>query len=247
MYYGVDIGSTYTKIIGMDKDKNIIEKTIISTIAGAEKELNEYFCDKSIEGIVFTGYGRYMIDTIPNSKIISEIQAHAKGITYFFDDIEVVIDIGGQDSKVILLGQNGTFVDFKMNDKCAAGTGKFLEIASNRLGFSLDEFGHKSQNPTKEVEINSMCAVFAESEVISLVAKKETPQNIGYGVHKSIGVRVANMAKSMAVGKKIAFSGGAGLNPLLCEILSLELDTTILVPQYPQFVGSIGACMMNFK
>jgi predicted CoA-substrate-specific enzyme activase len=246
MYYGVDIGSTYTKIVGMNSEKEICEKEILSTVAGAEEVLDEYFRDKDVDGVVFTGYGRYMI-SFDNSKVVSEIQAHAKGVTYFFDDVELVIDIGGQDSKVILLGDNGTFVDFKMNDKCAAGTGKFLEIASSRLGFELDEFGASCLNPTKDIEINSMCAVFAESEVISLVAKKETPQNIGYGVHKSIGTRVANMAKSMASDKKVAFSGGTGSNPLLAKIISDELERELYIPKYPQLVGAIGACMLNFR
>jgi predicted CoA-substrate-specific enzyme activase len=247
MYYGIDIGSTYIKIIGMDKEKNILEKVVLSTLAGAQDTVSTYLQDKNVEGIIFTGYGRYMIDSFEKSKVVSEIQAHAKGITYFFDNVEVVIDIGGQDSKVILLGDNGSFIDFKMNDKCAAGTGKFLEIAASRLGYSLDDFGLNCQNPTKEVEINSMCAVFAESEVISLVAKKETPQNIGYGVHMSIGTRVANMAKSMARGRVTAFSGGAAQNQLLAKILSQELESDILVPQYPQFVGAIGACMLAVK
>jgi predicted CoA-substrate-specific enzyme activase len=231
----------------MDSDKNIVEKEVLSTLAGAQDCVENYLQDKAVEGIVFTGYGRYMIDSFDKSKVISEIQAHAKGITYFFDDVEVVVDIGGQDSKVICLGKNGSFVDFKMNDKCAAGTGKFLEIAAQRLGYSLEEFGNSCKEPTKEVEINSMCAVFAESEVISLVAKKELPQNIGHGVHRSISTRVANMAKSMAREKKTAFSGGAAQNPLLAQLLSQELETPLLIPTHPQFVGAIGACLLAIK
>jgi predicted CoA-substrate-specific enzyme activase len=231
----------------MNSDKTILEKEVLSTLAGAQNSVENYLQDKDVSGIVFTGYGRYMIESFESSKVISEIQAHAKGITYFFDDAQVVIDIGGQDSKVIELGPRGSFVDFKMNDKCAAGTGKFLEIAAARLGYSLDEFGSKCKEPTKEVEINSMCAVFAESEVISLVAKKELPQNIGYGVHQSISTRVANMAKSMAKDKKIAFSGGAAQNPLLAQLLGNELETSLLIPKYPQFVGAIGACLLAVK
>ncbi|MCV6607227.1 MAG: acyl-CoA dehydratase activase [Campylobacterales bacterium] len=188
-----------------------------------------------------------MIDSITNKRVITEIQAHAKGVSHYLPDTEVLIDIGGQDSKVIILGQNGTFTDFKMNDKCAAGTGKFLEIAATRLGIPLADFGKVSSQYTKELEISSMCAVFAESEIISLIAKKESKENIGYGVHKSIGTRVANMAKSMASDKVVAFSGGGALNPLLISIVEEELDRKISVPKNPQFTGAIGAALLGIK
>lgn len=172
MYWGVDVGSTYTKICGIDDKKEIIDTKVIPTIVNQDEIVKDYLSDKKVEMLVATGYGRHMIEDTFSCPIISEIKAHAKGAYYFASEAQMVIDLGGQDSKVIMLDSNGGFIDFKMNDKCAAGTGKFLEIASSRMGLGLEEFAKIGFEANKELTISSMCAVFAESEVISLIAKK---------------------------------------------------------------------------
>ncbi len=242
MRYGVDVGSTYTKIIALDNEGRIVDRCVLNTLIEHDKRVAEYLDGKSVYSITATGYGRNLIKDALGAKVISEIQAHARGACHFFSDCSLVIDLGGQDSKVIQV-ENGAFTDFRMNDKCAAGTGKFLEIAANRLGMSIDEFGQKCSEFDKEIEINSMCAVFAESELISLIAKKESTINIGAGVHISIASRLASMAGKFSMGSRVVFTGGGALNPLLKRLLEENLNVKIYTPNEPQMVGAIGAAI----
>ena len=248
MFWGVDVGSTYTKITGMDDKKNIIDTAVIPTIVNQDEIVKEYLSRKKVEMLVSTGYGRYMIEEALSCPVISEIKAHAKGAHFFAPKTELVIDLGGQDSKVIKLDSTGGFIDFRMNDKCAAGTGKFLEIAANRMGIGLEEFSRLGFEADKELTISSMCAVFAESEVISLIAKKESAANICYGVHESIASRLASMAKKFAVkSKHIVFTGGGALNPFLRYLLSQKLEKEVIAPAHPQLIGSIGAALAGLE
>lgn len=248
MFWGVDVGSTYTKIAGIDDKKNIVDTTVIPTIVNQDEIVKEYLRDKSIKMLVSTGYGRYMIEDTFSCPVISEIKAHAKGAHFFAPNTELVIDLGGQDSKVIKLNESGGFVDFRMNDKCAAGTGKFLEIAANRMGLDMEKFAKLGFDADKELTISSMCAVFAESEVISLIAKKESAANICYGVHESIASRLASMAKKFALkSEHIVFTGGGALNPFLRHLLSQKLEKDVIAPSHPQLVGSIGAALAGLE
>jgi len=198
MFWGVDVGSTYTKITGIDENANIVDSSVIPTIIDQDEIVANYLKDKEVQMLVATGYGRHMIEKKFSCPVISEIKAHAKGAYFFNKDTDLVIDLGGQDSKIIKLDGNGGFIDFRMNDKCAAGTGKFLEIAANRMGLDMPTFSRLGFEADKELEISSMCAVFAESEVISLMAKKESAPNICYGIHSSIASRLSSMAKRFA-------------------------------------------------
>lgn len=248
MFWGVDVGSTYTKIAGIDDKKNIIDTTVIPTIVNQDEIVKEYLSDKPVEMLVSTGYGRYMIEDALSCPVISEIKAHAKGAHFFAPESEMVIDLGGQDSKVIKLDNSGGFVDFRMNDKCAAGTGKFLEIAANRMGLDLEKFAQLGFDADKELTISSMCAVFAESEVISLIAKKESAANICYGVHESIASRLASMARKFATkSEHIVFTGGGALNPFLRHLLIEKLEKNVVAPSHPQLVGSIGAALAGLE
>jgi (R)-2-hydroxyacyl-CoA dehydratese activating ATPase len=242
MHWGVDIGSTYTKIVGIDKDGKIIESSTIETLVNQDEKVYEFLNAKHISSIVATGYGRNLIKDKLGAKVISEIQAHAKATANLFEDCSLIIELGGQDSKVIQL-ENGQFVDFRMNDKCAAGTGKFLEIAANRLGFSLDEFGDACMDYDKELEISSMCAVFAESELISLMAKKESAKNIGAAVHASIASRLANMSMKFSLGEKVVFSGGGAKNSLLKKMIEEKIERKMEVAPNPQIMGAYGAAI----
>ncbi|MFY9073425.1 hydrogenase [Malaciobacter mytili] len=248
MYWGVDVGSTYTKICAINKNKEIIDTKIIPTIVNQDEIVKEYLKDKQIEMLVSTGYGRHMIEECFSCPIISEIKAHAKAAFHFDNSADMVIDLGGQDSKVIKLDLNGGFIDFKMNDKCAAGTGKFLEIAASRMGLELEKFSKIGFEATKELSISSMCAVFAESEVISLIAKKETAANICYAVHESIASRLASMAKKFAIkSDNIIFSGGGALNPFLLQLLSKKLEKNVVAAKYPQLMGAIGSALAGYE
>lgn len=248
MFWGVDVGSTYTKITGINEKQEITHSTVIPTIVNQDEVVKEYLKDKSVEMLVSTGYGRYMIEDTFSCPVISEIKAHAKGAYFFNKEAELVIDLGGQDSKVIKLDQSGGFVDFRMNDKCAAGTGKFLEIAANRMGLDLTTFSNIGFEADKELVISSMCAVFAESEVISLIAKKESAANITYGVHESIASRLASMARKFASKSEyIVFTGGGAMNPFLRHLLSQKLEKKIIVPKEPQLIGSVGAALAGLE
>ncbi|WP_239500163.1 acyl-CoA dehydratase activase [Desulfurobacterium thermolithotrophum] len=134
-----------------------------------------------------------------------------------------------------------------MNDKCAAGTGKFIEIAASRLGVSLEEFGKFCMKADKKIQISSMCAVFTESEVISLIAKKERPENIGYGVIDSIAERLVGMAKNLHPEERVVFSGGGALNPLLVKLVSEKLGMEVSVPEQPQLLGALGAALSGLE
>ncbi len=248
MFWGVDVGSTYTKIVGVDEKQTIIDTEIIPTIINQDEIVEEYLKDKKVEMVVATGYGRYMIEDRLSCPVISEIKAHAKGAYFHNSEIDLVIDLGGQDSKVIKLDGSGGFVDFRMNDKCAAGTGKFLEIAANRMGLDMEEFSTLGFKADKELTISSMCAVFAESEVISLMAKKESGANICYGIHDSIASRLSSMARRfVSKSEYILFSGGGALNPFLRHLLSKRLEKKILVSNTPQLMGSIGAALAGYE
>ena len=249
MFWGVDIGSTYTKIIGIGREKEITHHVVIPTIFNQDVIVGEYLKDKEVKMLVATGYGRHMLGDSHGAPVISEIKAHAKGAYFFHNEVKTVIDLGGQDSKVIKMGDDGGFTDFRMNDKCAAGTGKFLEIAANRLGLDMQTFAKAGFDATKELTISSMCAVFAESEVISLIAKKESLANICYGVHESIASRLASMAKKFVVKENdcIVFTGGGALNPFLHHMLELKLERKILVPAHPQLIGAVGAALSGFE
>ena len=247
MYYGVDIGSTYTKIVGLDEKKEIIDLKVFDTTINPDEMARDYLKDKDVKMLVATGYGRHMMNEAFGAPVVSEIKAHAKGAYYFFNDVKTVIDLGGQDSKAIKVIEGGNFDNFRMNDKCAAGTGKFIEIAADRLQISLEDFGEFCKKADKKVQISSMCAVFAESEVISLIAKKEKPENIGYGIIESIAKRLVAMAKSLKPEERIVFTGGGAKNILLKDLIEEKLQKEIFVPKHPQMMGAFGAALSGME
>lgn len=246
MYWGVDVGSTYTKIAGVDENRQIVDTAVIPTLIDQDEIVKEYLKDKSVKMLVSTGYGRHLISEATSCPAISEIRAHALGAYSSFPDTKAVIDLGGQDSKVIKMGKNGAFVDFRMNDKCAAGTGKFLEMAAAKLGKTLEEFGEYCLDGSRHITISAMCAVFAESELIGLIAKKESAKDIGFAVHASVASRLAGMARRFGVENRVVFTGGGALNPLLKQLIEEELDLIISVPEHPQLMGAIGAAFAGY-
>lgn len=247
---GIDIGSATTKVVIM-RDEEVISYSILPTgVNGrmaAEKAFENALRSAGIEmsdvnGIVATGYGR--IRAPFTDKRVTEITCHARGVLHEFKNAGTVIDIGGQDSKVINIGPSGKVIDFMMNDRCAAGTGRFLEVTANALGVNINEMGVlalKSSNPLK---ISSMCTVFAESEVISLLAQGESRKDIISGLHDSISERIISMLNRINVHGEIVFTGGVAKNSGIIKVLEKKLSTKVKIPKEPQISGAIGAALI---
>ncbi len=247
---GIDIGSISTKGVLLNGDI-IIAKEL--TKSGANPKViaedliyrlieHDGISKKDIGYILATGYGRLSADFA--DKTITEITCHAKGAFALNRDIRTVIDIGGQDSKVIKVDEFGNVVDFEMNDKCAAGSGRFLEVMAGALEIDLHEMGKislKSNNPSS---ISAMCTVFAESEVISLLAKGEKVEDIVAGIHDSITKRILGMVRRLKLEKAVIFCGGVAKNDGMVYSLKKVLKTDLFVPDNPQFAGAYGAAIL---
>jgi len=251
-FAGVDIGSNAAKSVILADDR-IIGQAIVPTKADVEKSgVTALTAALESAGIsrddlsytVATGYGR--ISASYADEVITEITCHAKGAHYFFPNARAIIDIGGQDSKAIKLDSNGNVVDFVMNDKCAAGTGKFLEVIARALEVSIDDLSRKTLAGDYACPINSTCAVFAESEVISLLASGEKEENIAKGLHYAVAKRVASLFSRIGSnGGDRVFTGGVAKNVGLRSALEEVLGSTLLVsPVDPQLNGAVGAAIL---
>ncbi len=196
----------------------------------------------SYDRIIATGYGRHLAHENYDHPVITEIKAYALGAHFLFTGCRTVIDIGGQDSKVIKV-IDGKVEDFEMNDRCAAGTGKFLEVMAHTLGYAIEDFGIEAMRAQKPVNINAMCTVFAESEVVSLLARGEKPGNIALGIHQSIVNRLQALIGRVGFLDEIVFAGGVAKNLCIVSLLEKKLERKLLVPDEPQIVGAIGAAI----
>jgi predicted CoA-substrate-specific enzyme activase len=247
---GIDIGSISTKAAIM-ADGQLLHTKVAMTGYNAEmaarKIYDEVLAEAAIDPsavarVVATGYGRKSCPMA--DKTYTEIMCHAAGARYLNQDVKGIIDIGGQDSKVILLDAEGRVANFVMNDKCAAGTGRFLEVMARALDVDLDAFGAlslRAQNPSK---ISSLCTVFAESEVISLIAKGEKRENIIAGIHESISSRVLAMAKRVGLSGLIMMTGGVAKNIGVVRAFETALGQPVAVSEYAQVNGAIGAACL---
>lgn len=247
---GIDLGSVATKVVVL-KDEKILSKAITPTkanpISAAELVMKKALkmaklSRMDIKCVASTGYGRRTIEF--GDKTITDISAGARCAVFLAPNIRTVIDLGGQDTKVISLDRNGNVTNFVMNDKCSAGTGRFLEVMANVLGIKLEDLGKlslKSKNPLK---INSTCTVFAESEVISLIAQKKKKEDIIRGLHETIAKRIAGMLREVSAKERIFFCGGGAKNIGLKEALENELGMKVFVPKEPQFTIAFGAALI---
>ncbi|MFC2161036.1 acyl-CoA dehydratase activase [Acidobacteriota bacterium] len=242
-FIGVDLGSRTTEIIQMVGGK-IQHSEIFET--GHDplprvKDSLKYF-ENSL--IVATGYGRHLISANFGSRRVTEIKACAVGARHLFPSCRTVLDMGGQDSKLICMDERGTVVDFEMNDRCAAGTGKFLEFMAQTFNMDIEKFIQTAQEATDFVSISSMCTVFAESEVISLITSGKPKEEIALGLHVSIATRLhATMAK-ISLEEDILFVGGGAKNDCLHSLLEDKLKRTIKRPAEPQMVVALGAALI---
>ncbi len=251
---GVDIGSLVTKIV-LVKDGHLVDFVIDRSSYQFNQTGNQLFSQvleknhlkkADITHIVSTGYGRHSLD-IADEKV-TEITAHARGVQYYFPDASSVIDIGGQDSKVIIIQtKTGKVIDFQMNDKCAAGTGRFLEVMANALEVPIEDLGSLALSSKTPEKVSSTCTVFAESEVISLFAQGAKKEDIAMGIHISIAKRVGSMAKRINVKPLIVFCGGVAWNTAVKNALKKELGFEIVVPENPQITGALGAALIAFE
>ena len=250
---GIDIGSITTKA-AIVKDGVLLGTKIIFTGYNAEQagrkvldatieELGMTY--KLIDRIVSTGYGRK--NMIMADRTITEITCHAAGAYYLNPKIRSVLDVGGQDSKVIAMDEKGMVVNFVMNDKCAAGTGRFLEVMAGALEVNLDEFGEISLKADNPAKISSLCTVFAESEVISLISKREKRENIIAGIHESICARISTMMKRIGTLPPIMMTGGVAKNIGVVRALEKMINMPIEVSAYAQENGAIGAAFLAQK
>jgi (R)-2-hydroxyacyl-CoA dehydratese activating ATPase len=249
-YLGVDIGSITTKVVLLNKYGKLINKaTARSGYNGKDMALRlkekildqEGLSSDAIAATVATGYGRV---TYPADREVSEITCQAKGVYQSFPGARTVIDIGGQDSKVIKLSSNGKVLDFAMNDKCAAGTGRFLEVMAQALEVPLEETGDLAKSARASAEISSFCTVFAESEVISHVAKGAPKADVLAGVCKSVAARIHSMTARTGLEPQLIFTGGVARNSGVADALARELGIELLIPAVPEITAALGAALL---
>lgn len=245
IFIGIDLGSTTVKAVALNE--KIVASAIKPTGANprktGEKVLDEILANikGDVQRIVATGYGRVSFNA---NDIVSEITAHARGSHYLFPQARTIIDIGGQDSKITRINEKGKVLDFAMNDKCAAGTGRFIENTAKALEISLEEFSNKSLKSKNPANINSMCTVFAESEVISLLAQGITLEDISAGIHLSVAKRIKAMAERIGIEKEVIFTGGVAKSLAMKKTLENSLGIKLIVPEEPQIIGALGAAIV---
>lgn len=246
---GIDVGSTTTKIVGVDQHGQVIWHILDSSnprIAEQVEQYLEYARQEigSLNGVplVATGYGRRMV--VQATHQVTEISCHASGIYNEFHCGGTLVDIGGQDSKVIHISSEGKVLDFAMNDKCAAGTGRFLENIANRLQVSMSHLGEEALSTPQEVSISSTCTVFAESEVVSLIANGIPLTSILRGLHRSLIKRIVAMIRTVGIVPPLMLSGGVALNPAIRQLLEEETGEKVILPHNPQLVGAHGAALI---
>lgn len=253
MFLGIDIGSSSSKAILIDENKNILARAIqnIGTGTNGPAMVVDEVLEKvgitfdQVEYSVATGYGR--ITYTQADKQITEISCHGKGIAHLIPGARTIIDIGGQDAKVIKLTADGNVENFVMNEKCAAGTGRFLEVMARILNCNINELSDLSQKAKEDIIISNTCTVFAESEVISQLAGGASKEDVAKGADNAIAKRVAGLARRIGITPKVAMSGGVAMNASVVASLSREIGQEITVAPDPQAVGALGAALFALE
>lgn len=247
---GIDSGSTSTNAVIMDQDRTIKAFSVVRTGAKSGESADRVLKDvlekaglsrEDIAWIVSTGYGRVSIPFADEN--VTEISCHGKGAHYFNPKIRTILDIGGQDSKAIRLSEQGEVKDFVMNDKCAAGTGRFLEMIARTLEISLDELGAIALTSTENIEITSMCSVFAESEVISLIANNKEKNDIANGVCGAIANKAYGLLRRVGLEPDFMMTGGVAKNPGVVRAVEQKLGAKLYICEEPEIVGATGAAL----
>jgi len=253
MYAGIDAGASATKAVIVNKDSEIVSYSIVpsginfkvSSREALKKALTT--SNLSLEDIAYTvstGYGRTLVNAKATS---SEITCISRGIHKLFPSARTIIDVGGQDSKAIRIDENGRVLDFAMNDKCAAGTGRFLEVMSNLLGKPIKELSTLHFKSSKPVKISSTCTVFAESEAISYISQGSAIEDVIAGLHEAIAERIYNMSSRIGFEENVAFTGGVVKNKGFSDALGKKIGLTPILPEEPQIICAFGAALAAIK
>ncbi len=251
---GVDVGSTQTKAVLVDEDRRIVARALIPTGANVSRAGETAFlraCEAAglprtaVGYVVGTGYGRYKV-TFGDAQI-TEITCHARGAHSLFPGTRTVVDMGGQDTKAIKVGPDGAVLDFAMNDKCAAGTGRFLSAAADVTGVGLDEIGPLSLEAKNPVRLTSVCTVFVESDIMSYLAQRKTIEDILGGVHKAIATRTMALVRRVGVEDEVTFTGGVSRNVGMVRALADVLGRSINVSDEGHYMGALGAALFALE
>ena len=251
---GVDVGSTQTKAVVVDGDGTIVGRSLIPTganvVAAAQEAydlaLEEAGLEEDRVGFVIgTGYGRYKVEF--GDTQVTEIVCHARGAAEMFPDTRTVLDMGGQDTKAIRIQPGGDVLDFCMNDKCAAGTGRFLQSAAAALEIPIDDLGPRALEGQRPVNISTTCTVFAESEVLSWLARGKKIEDILLGVHRSIGSRSMALLRRVGVDEEITFTGGVTRNDAMVAVMNDLLETELNVSEESHYMGALGAALFALE
>lgn len=253
MYAGIDAGASATKAVIANGEGQIVSYTIVPSginfKVSSEKAIREALktSNLSLEDIahtVSTGYGRSLVNATSAS---SEITCISRGIHKLFPSVRTIIDVGGQDSKAIRINGNGRVLDFVMNDKCAAGTGRFLEVMSNILGKPIEELSTLHFKSSKSVKISSTCTIFSESEVISHISQGSTIEDVIAGLHEAIAERIYNMSSRIGFEKDVTIAGGVAKNRGFVDALGKKIALPPILPEEPQIICAFGAALTAIK
>lgn len=250
---GVDVGSTQTKAVVVDETGAIVGRSLIDTganvVTAAERAFQTALGEGRIDAravgyVVGTGYGRYKVEFGDDQ--VSEISCHARGASRMFPGTLTVLDMGGQDTKAIRV-KDGEVLDFSMNDKCSAGTGRFLQSAASALGLDLDSLGPTALKGERPVPITTTCTVFAESEVLSWLARDKRVEDILLGVHRSIAQRSIALLRRVGIEPEVTFTGGVALNEAMVEVLEEFLELRLNVSEESHYMGALGAALFALE
>ena len=246
---GLDLGSATTKLVGIDAAGTIVWSALEESEPRAELQAGRMLeAAREAAGgarvpLVATGYGRKLVAGA--GKAVTEITCHARGVYRATGRGGTLVDIGGQDSKVIVIAEDGTVLDFAMNDKCAAGTGRFLENTAARLRVPVDRMGELALRAGGEVSISSTCTVFAESEIVSMIARGVAVDHIVRGLHRSLTARVASLVRAAGpLRPPLTVSGGVARSPAVRAMLEEALGEPVVLPDHPQLMGAYGAALI---
>jgi predicted CoA-substrate-specific enzyme activase len=249
---GVDVGSTQTKAVIVDESGGIVARALTMTGANVMRAAESAFQsalaggdlrEEEVEFVVGTGYGRYKV-TFGNTQV-TEISCHGRGAVHMFPQTRTVVDMGGQDTKAIRVSPGGEIQDFCMNDKCAAGTGRFLGAAAGALDIPLEQLGPTALRGERPVRISTTCTVFAESEVLSWLGKGKKIEDILLGVHQSIAARSAGLLRRVGIEAEVTFTGGVARNVAMIDALGRALGASVNVSEESHYMGALGAALFS--
>ena len=242
---GLDIGSRTIKLVVLDSSTDrLVSSAQAETTPHVGADCQRLLGGSRHDSLVVTGYGRALAEVEFDARSVTEIKAFARGAESLLPGCHTVVDIGGQDTKAIALNGSGRVVKFEMNDRCAAGAGRFLEIMAKALDYDLNEFGVAALEGRDRLQLSSMCAVFAESEVIGLMTRGSAREDIARAVHQAIIKRTVGMLGRIGAQTPMMFAGGAANNPCLAVLLKQALGEPVHIPEQPQMVGALGAALL---